>query len=130
MRCRDGCPLFFSSTAYHTIRRPFDGETAVRKKDRGILEDIIDIAHHVPVLGAVMAVVFLMAAMVFQGVIPNGSSGTNSLMAVFFWAIAGVAALAAALGQRRRRLERRQRSSRLQAQRSIHDIHRLGPPHQ
>jgi restriction system protein len=105
------------------IQRDF----SVGRRDQGIIEDVIEIAAAMPLVGFALAIILAGGAAYFQWVNPKIMMGFGRVFALFFWALAVICALASLFGFVRQKLNIHRRSRRLDSQRSIEDLRQLSP---
>jgi len=105
------------------IQRDF----SVGRRDQGIVEDVIEIAAAMPLVGFVLAIIFAGGGVYFQWVNPKNHDGLRSRICLVLLGLAVICALASLFGFVRQKLNIHRRSQRLDAQRSIEDLRQLSP---
>lgn len=80
-----------------------------------------------PAIGAAVATVFALAAAYFQWIDPGAMMHFGKVIALMFWLLGGVVAVAALVGFVEQKTSPRRRSDQLDSLRTIQDIHKLTP---
>jgi len=97
----------------------------VGRRERGFVDDIMDIATASPPIGAAIGAAFCVAAIYTQWINPRGMYGLNRVLAMLFWLLAVLALVVSGVSFVRQKLAQRKRFQRLDRQRSIEDLRRL-----
>src|SRR5437870_4378328 len=97
------------------------------RRNRGLVDDLIEIGLAAPVVGVSCAVVFAGGAGYFQWANPRALSGVGVIMAVVLWMLSATAACGAAAGFVRQRLRRNAGGRVFDGLRSVDDLRRLSP---